>query len=73
MSGLITELLKPCEWREDEESIYQTRCGKWFQFTDGDPHDNDFTYCPYCGNPLVVFRYEDPPEVADDDEDVIDG
>jgi uncharacterized protein YbaR (Trm112 family) len=74
VSGLITELLgKPCEWHEDEESIYQTQCRRWFQFTEGDPQDNDFVYCPFCGQPLVVWKYTNPAEGEEDDAEVVDG
>jgi PHP family Zn ribbon phosphoesterase len=39
-----------CEWTFDlVDDFYQTTCGNAFTFTEGDPEDNYFIYCPYCG------------------------
>jgi len=41
-----------CEWADDNEGTWLTKCGDAFQFYEGGPKDNQFQFCPYCGLPL---------------------
>jgi hypothetical protein len=54
---------EPCWWVHADSDFYESQCGGVFQFTDGGPHDNAFTHCPFCGKPLEVGVQEE-----DDDE-----
>ena len=42
-----------CTWTEDDANDWDTSCDNCFIFNDGGPKDNQFTYCPYCGKPLI--------------------
>ena len=42
-----------CEWREDEDGVWQTGCGHAFTFEDGGPVENQQRFCGYCGARLV--------------------
>ena len=42
-----------CEWKQDENGLWETECGNVFEITDGTPHENEMCYCPYCGKTLV--------------------
>ena len=41
-----------CTWSLSSDN-YDTQCGNSFVFTSGDPSDNDFLFCPYCGKKLI--------------------
>ncbi len=45
-----------CFWEEvDDGECYESSCNKKeFQFNDGNPQDNGFKFCPYCGKKLLV-------------------
>jgi hypothetical protein len=50
-----------CLWREDVDTGgWAPECGRdshmMFQFTDGGPVRNHFTFCPYCGRSLKEER-----------------
>jgi hypothetical protein len=47
-----------CMWKEDEDGIWFTSCNGAFEFIDGTPKHNSFSYCPYCGETLIQSRYE---------------
>lgn len=39
-----------CDWKlDDHTGSYDTECKNKFEFIDGTPQDNKFTFCPYCG------------------------
>lgn len=39
-----------CKWcEEDGGEYYNTSCDNAFIFNDGDPLDNNFKFCPFCG------------------------
>jgi Mg2+/Co2+ transporter CorC len=42
-----------CEWI-DQEDYWQTQCGDDFVFTVGGPLENNFKYCPYCGDEIIL-------------------
>lgn len=50
---------KPCTWNEDADGVWFS-CDapeggrNAFTFEVGDPEDNDFKFCPYCGKPLIA-------------------
>lgn len=45
---------KSCQWKYDEfEDSWDTSCGNKFSFIDGNPHENGFAYCCYCGGDLM--------------------
>jgi rRNA maturation endonuclease Nob1 len=41
-----------CPWSRDSYDYhdYLTGCGHAFTFNDGGPKENDFKFCPYCGD-----------------------
>jgi hypothetical protein len=47
-----------CNWTEelqpDGDCAWQTECENMFVFTADGPKENDFNYCPYCGDVLHV-------------------
>jgi hypothetical protein len=43
-----------CHWNADGEDSWNTGCKKHFYFTDGDPADNGFEFCPFCGGWLFI-------------------
>lgn len=47
-----------CFWEEvDDGECYESFCNKKeFQFNDGNPQDNGFEFCPYCGKKLIVKK-----------------
>lgn len=43
-------MIETCEWTGDVEGgEWSSECGKHFIFNDGDPLENNFLFCPYCG------------------------
>lgn len=36
------------------DDFWDTSCGEAFTFAEGDPKDNRFNYCPYCGKRIEV-------------------
>ena len=52
----IEVIAAPCDWTWDDVSCkFDTECGNAFQFIDGEPSDNGFKYCPYCGSDIKVL------------------
>lgn len=49
-----------CEWREDEDGIWETACGEAWQCTEGTPAENDMKFCHSCGKHLKEHRYAEP-------------
>ena len=56
--------LSDCKWRGDEDH-WESSCGQAFVFFDGDPFENGFVFCPYCGKPIGVIQKE---ELLDEEE-----
>ncbi len=46
-----------CSWSEDTNGTWVTKCGHYFQVTDGTPSENEFAYCCYCGGNLIEHVY----------------
>lgn len=39
-----------CRWMQDaDDGAWDTGCNERFEFTHGEPADNHFAFCPYCG------------------------
>ena len=47
-----------CEWMQDDGAtdIYDTKCGNTHMFIDGNPKDNKYEFCPYCGKKIKVVE-----------------
>ena len=41
-----------CDWKADDDGVYDTSCDQRFFFDSGTVAENNFTWCPYCGNRL---------------------
>lgn len=43
-----------CKWQYDEEEdIYNTECGEFFEEYNGISQAFDFFYCPFCGKEKI--------------------
>jgi len=43
-----------CLWSQDEdEDMWETECGRAWQFTEGGPVENEMTYCHGCGKRVI--------------------
>jgi hypothetical protein len=51
-----------CEWIQGDgeadavTDIYDTRCGNYHMFIEGNPIDNKYLFCPYCGKKIKVVE-----------------
>lgn len=48
-----------CFWSLQDDvhrSVWSTECGNVFEFMSEGPRENDFHYCPYCGN-WLLYEY----------------
>jgi len=54
-----------CEWKADEDGVYQTTCDQAFQFFDGGPIQNSMKFCCYCGLALTETPYQEPEDDSD--------
>lgn len=53
--GLIE--LQTCEWKKDDDGIFQTGCGHSFYFDDGgSAPEHGLKFCGYCGAKLAEVR-----------------
>jgi hypothetical protein len=46
-----------CHWAENEHGNWFTGCDRAFSVDYGSPHDNDMTFCPFCGGRLTEHKY----------------
>lgn len=45
-----------CKWTEDSEGgLWESTCGRMFQFNDGGVKENEFRFCYYCGKAIEAF------------------
>jgi hypothetical protein len=51
-----SELCINCLWVQDDDGVWESGCGHMFEFNDGDPADNYFAFCPYCGKHLEIIN-----------------
>lgn len=45
--------MKKCGWTEGIDGVWKTGCGCDHEFIDGNPEENEYKFCPYCGGELV--------------------
>ena len=61
----------PCVWKEEKDIdtcyVYASGCDNPFEFVDGNPKDNNFKFCPFCGG-----KINDMKEVNESYEDELD-
>jgi len=52
--------VRVCQWRDpgEDDSEWQTGCGKGWTFIDDGPVENGVKFCPYCGKPLALVPAE---------------
>ena len=45
-----------CEWRlcDEEANVYDTSCRNPHILIEGTPQENNYEFCPYCGNKIKV-------------------
>lgn len=60
-TGIVNQLAEEynndvCEWKQHEREIdvYFTECGQAHIFVDGNPEENNYEYCPYCGKKIKI-------------------
>lgn len=57
-----------CTWEADEDGIWHAACDRASQhlycFNEDGPDANGFTFCPFCGKPLVEAK--PMPEFTED-------
>lgn len=44
--------LGECEWKEDEDGVWDTSCGNRFVLEAETPSANEMRFCTYCGKTL---------------------
>ena len=47
-----------CRWTQDDDGVWQTTCGNAHVFCDGNPKENKYAFCPYCGRTLEQVETE---------------
>jgi len=62
----MNEKDRTCRWREDEDGIWDSGCGRTWEFDDGGPKANRCNFCMGCGKPVVEIPYHEPDR--EDDE-----
>ncbi len=49
----------PCKWTVDSDEYngdsWDGACGGKWCFTEGDPNDNEYRFCPNCGRPIKII------------------
>ena len=51
--------ISTCRWTEDEDAVWNTDCGRRWEFTNGTPRDNKVTFCAFCGRKLTQRRFRE--------------
>ena len=47
-----------CEWREDNDGNWDTKCGECFCFEHSPPYEmRCYKFCPSCGKKIVFVKY----------------
>lgn len=46
-----------CVWvfEHDDVDLYETGCNRSFFFYEGRAQDNEFNFCPFCGDKIFVI------------------
>lgn len=57
LRAVAAELRKTCEWKADDDGIFQTGCGHSFYFDGaGGPTEHQQKFCGYCGGSLIEVK-----------------
>lgn len=48
-----------CTWTEDHNGVWETSCGKAWEFYVHGPDENGFRVCPFCGNALLERAFKE--------------
>jgi len=43
-----------CKWEVNDDGVWLTYCNNAHEFINGDPDENGFNYCPYCGKEIEM-------------------
>lgn len=58
--NLAQEMKETCLWVQDAYDEYagawDTACGDRFELIEGNPHQNNMHFCPFCGKRLVIKK-----------------
>ena len=57
-----------CEWSQDENGAWQTKCGNLFEITEGTPLQNKMGFCCYCGKKITETLLTDDVRDKHDDQ-----
>ena len=57
-----------CEWAQDENGAWKTKCGNIFEITEGSPLQNKMGFCCYCGKKITEMLLVDDVRDKHDDE-----
>ena len=54
---LAAQKKEACRWKEDDDGLWNTKCGNEFYLADGcRVEENGIKYCPYCGRIIRVAQ-----------------
>lgn len=58
---------RTCKWQleDEDQGLWSTKCGNDHVFISGGPLENQYLYCPYCGDRLVWYLTEDEEPTTD--------
>jgi hypothetical protein len=46
-----------CKWTMTGDGVWESDCGNGFWFEEGTPDENNFVFCPFCGDKIVFNRW----------------
>ena len=62
LAAVHADIGEMCEWRENEDGMWETACENTFVFEEDGPEENGQKFCCYCGKPLKAFPFVYPTE-----------
>lgn len=54
--------MKSCLWQQTDDGQWETDCHNAFEFENGNPDENNFHFCCFCGGELIQMQGQDPIE-----------
>lgn len=51
-------------WNDPVENEWASACGEYHVFEEGDPADNHFTHCPFCGGEIKTVKLDESEDDA---------
>ena len=58
-----------CEWGYlEDDDAWETSCDEMHYLNPGNPEDNRYKFCPYCGQRLTMRALDAAPIESDDDK-----